>query len=408
MKRTRPIKMTWMAASLAMCGVWTQHADAQSSVALYGTVDAGVVYSTNQQITGAGGSLSSGHAVQMSGGNLVPSRWGLTGTEDLGGPWKATFDLENQFLTGTGAMLQNGALFNRQAWVGLRDDRIGTLGLGRQYDSYSDVLGVYASSNNWATLYGAHFGDVDNLNEAFNMNNAVKFTSVDFNGFTFGGTFSLGGQAGNFASRRGYAVAAAYTHGPVSLSAGYMTLNDPFNAALGGADDYIGDFSCTNAVASYCQLQNAHTIKAFGAGGSLVLGDATVALVYTHTELEGSQYFASASLPTGRDVSFDIAEVNLTYGLTPAWNLGAAYIFNNAKPSGMASTHFQQINLGTNYLLSKRTALYALAIAQQSGGVGLGTDASGGAAANYAQIPNLVNSNSDRQLAVIAGIRVNF
>ncbi|WP_051995129.1 porin [Burkholderia sp. lig30] len=408
MKNTQAIKSTWMATALALCGAWTNHADAQSSLTFYGTVDAGVVYSTNQQVTQADGSITSGHAVQMSGGNLVPSRWGLTGTEDLGGPLKATFSLENQFLTGTGSMLQSGALFSRQAWVGLRDERIGTLGLGRQYDSYSDFLGVYASSNNWATLYGSHFGDVDNLNEAFNMNNAVKFTSVDFNGFTFGGTFSLGGQAGNFSARRGYAVAGGYARGPVSISVGYMTLNDPFNAALGGADGYIGDFSCANAVASYCQLQNARTIKAYGAGGSIVLGDATVAAVYTHTRLEGSQYFASAASPGGQDVSFDIAEVNLNYAVTPFWNLGVAYIFNNAKPGGGSSTHFHQVNLGTNYQLSKRTALYAVAIAQQAGGTGLGTNASGSASANYAQIPNLVNSNSDRQLAVLAGVRVNF
>ncbi|MFL6668612.1 MAG: porin, partial [Burkholderia ambifaria] len=38
---------------------------------------------------------------------------------------------------------------------------------------------------------------------------------------------------------------------------------------------------------------------------------------------------------------------------------------------------------------------------------GLGTDANGNAA-NYAQIPVLANSNSSRQLAVMAGIRVNF
>ncbi|OLL30625.1 porin [Burkholderia sp. SRS-W-2-2016] len=384
------------------------HAYAQSSVTLFGTVDAGVVYSTNQQITHADGSVSGGHAVQMSGGNLVPSRWGLTGTEELGGPLKATFFLENQFLTGTGALLQNGTLFNRQAWVGLRDERIGTLGFGRQYDSYSDFLGAYVSSTNWATLYGSHFGDVDNLNEAFNMNNALKFTSVNFNGFTFGGTFSLGGQAGNFAARRGYSVAAGYAHGPVSVSAGYMALNDPFNAALGGAQGYIGDMACVNAAANYCQLQNARSIKAFGAGGSVAFGDATVALVYTHTKLEGSQYFASAAEPGGRDVSFDIAELNATYALTPAWNLGLAYIFNNAKPSGAGSTHFHQLNLGTNYALSKRTALYAVAIAQKATGEGLGIDPSTGGSANYAQIPNLVNSNSDRQLAVMAGVRVNF
>lgn len=383
-------------------------AHAQSSVTLYGTVDAGVIYSTSQQATGANGSVSSGHAVQMSGGNLVPSRWGLMGSEDLGGGVKASFDLENQFLTGTGAMLQSGSLFNRQAWVGLEDARFGTLTAGRQYDSYSDFLGVYASSNNWATLYGSHFGDVDNLNEAFNFNNALKFTSENFGGFTFGGTFSFGGQAGDFATKRGYALAAAYNHGPFSLSAGYLSLNQPLDAALGGASDYIGDFSCANADAQYCQLQNASSLKAWGLGGSVAIDKATVAVVYTHTRLENSQYFASGANPDGADVSFDIAELNVVYNLTNEWTLGAAYIFNDAKVSGASSTRFHQINLGTNYALSKRTALYLLAFAQKSSGMGLGIDPATGASVNYAQIPNLANSNSDRQLAVLAGVRVNF
>ena len=381
---------------------------AQSSVTLYGTVDAGLIYSTNQQVTSASGSVTGGHAIQMSGGNLVPSRWGLTGVEDLGGGIKATFGLENQFLTGTGAMLQSGSLFNRQAWVGLSDEHFGTLTAGRQYDSYSDFLGVYASSNSWATMYGAHFGDVDNLNEAFNFNNALKFTSASFGGFTFGGTFSFGGQAGDFAAKRGYALAAAYNRGPVSVSAGYLSLNQPLDAALGGETGYIGDFACTNAAAPYCQLQNAASLKAWGAGGSLAIDKLTLALVYTHTRLEDSQYFADVANPVGADVSFDVAELNAVYNLTPEWILGAAYIFNNVKVSGGGSTRFHQINLGTNYALSKRTALYMVVIAQKSSGVGLGVDPASGANTNYAQIPNLVNSNSDRQLAVLAGVRVNF
>lgn len=404
---TIQFKLTGSALVVLSIGISTG-AYAQSSVTLYGTVDAGLIYSTNQQVTRADGTTGSGHAVQFSGGNLVPSRWGLMGTEDLGGGVKASFDLENQFLTGTGAMLQSGSLFNRQAWVGLGDARFGTLTAGRQYDSYSDFLGVYASSNNWATLYGSHFGDVDNLNEAFNFNNALKFTSVDFGGFTFGGTFSFGGQAGDFAAKRGYALAAAYNHGPVSLSAGYLSLNQPLDAALGGASGYIGDFSCANADANYCQLQNAASLKAWGVGGSLVIDKATVALVYTHTRLDNSQYFANGANPAGADVSFDIAELNGVYNLTPEWTLGAAYIFNDAKVSGGSSTRIHQINLGTNYALSKRTALYMVAIAQKSSGAGLGVDPATGASVNYAQIPNLVNSASDRQLAVMGGVRVNF
>lgn len=103
---------------------------------------------------------------------------------------------EQQFLSASGQALQGGAAFSRQAWVGLRHDRYGTLGVGRQYDSYTDTLGAYVSSNSWATPYGSHLGDVDNLNAAFNFNNAIRFTSADFHGLTFGGTFGFGGQAG--------------------------------------------------------------------------------------------------------------------------------------------------------------------------------------------------------------------
>lgn len=385
-----------------------QSALAQSSVSLYGSVDAGLIYSTNQQITAANGSVSGGHAVQFGNGNQMPSRWGLTGTEDLGGGLKSVFTLENQFLSGNGAMLQSGSLFDRQAWVGLRDDRYGTLGFGRQYDSYSDFLGAYASSNSWSTMYGSHLGDVDNLNEAFNMNNAVKFTSADFSGFTFGGTFSLGGQAGDFAARRGYALAMAYAHGPVSVSAGYMQLNDPLNAALGGQSDYIGDFACSNAAAEYCELQDAALMRAAGVGGSVALGKATVALVYTHTQLQDSAYFASPERPNGANATFDIAELNTTYTVTPEWTLGLAYIFNRVSVSDEGLTWFHQLNLSASYALSKRTSLYTVAIAQQASGHGLGIDPVSGASVNYAQIPNLVNSNSNRQLAVMGGIRMMF
>jgi predicted porin len=203
-------------------------------------------------------------------------------------------------------------------------------------------------------------------------------------------------------------MAAAYNHAPFSFAIGYMALNQPLDAALGGASGYIGDFACSNPGAQYCQLQNASSIKAAGAGGSVVIGDATLALTYTHTRLADSQYFASAAAPNGLGVTFDIAELNAVYQATPALTLGAAYIYNHLKPSGEASTQFHQINLGGTYSLSKRTALYAVAIAQKASGAGIGIDVASGAGANYAQIPNLTNSNSDKQLAVIAGIRTNF
>ncbi|MEX3922451.1 porin [Paraburkholderia sp. BR10936] len=395
------------ALALASCALATS-ALAQSSVTLYGTVDAGLIYSTNQQTTHADGSTS-GHANwQLGGGNLVPSRWGLTGSEDIGGGTSVNFTLENSFFSQNGALLQGGTLFNRNAWVGVANSHYGTLTLGRQYDPFSDDLGAYVSSNNWATLYGSHFGDVDNLNEAFNFNNSIKYVSPSFGGLTIGGQFSFGGVAGNFSQNRGWSVAANYANGPLSLSAGYLELRNPLQAALGGESGYIGDFSCSNPNASYCELQNAQRVSIFGAGGSYAFDKVSVALSYTHTLLSQSQYFADAARPQGADISFDIAELNTSWQYSPALQFGFAYIFNDAHPDGGSSTRLHQINLGAVYSLSKRTAVYAVAIGQKSSGAGLGIDAASGATQNLAQIPNLVNSNSDKQLAVIAGIRHNF
>ena len=397
------------ALALVSCGL-AIGAHAQSSVTLYGTVDAGLIYSTNQQVTRPDGSTS-GHAnYQLGGGNLVPSRWGLTGSEDIGGGTTVNFALENSFFTQNGALLQGGTLFNRNAWVGLSNGRYGTLTLGRQYDPFSDDLGAYVSSNSWATLYGSHFGDVDNLNEAFNFNNSLKYLSPSFGGFTIGGLFSLGGVAGDFSRNRGWSVAANYAHGPLSLSAGYLTLRDPLQAALGGESGYIGDFSCANPGAAFCELQNASRVSIYGAGGSYAFDRVTVALSYTHTRLSQSLYFASPAAPQGSDISFDIAELNTSWTLSPEWQVGFAYIFNDARPDGGSSTRLHQVNLGTTYSLSKRTALYAVAIGQKSSGAGLGIDPAdpSGATRNLAQIPNLVNSDTDRQLAVMVGIRHNF
>ncbi|MBU9263222.1 porin [Burkholderia multivorans] len=401
------MKIGRFAAAVAALGCAHAYAQTSGSVTLYGTVDTGILYSTNQQFTRADGSTGGGHAWQMGGGNLVPSRFGFQGAEPLGGGLDAVFTLEQQFLSANGQALQGGTAFSRQAWVGLRQDGIGTLGLGRQYDSYTDMLGAYVSSNNWATPYGSHLGDVDNLNAAFNFNNAVKFTSADFHGLTFGGTFSFGGQAGDFAAKRGYSLAATYSRAPVALSVGYLNLRQPLDAALGGANGYIGDFACSNPGAMFCLLQDARSMRAFGAGGSLTLGAATIALTYTHTRLDDSRYLTTAAQPRPQAFTFDIGELNVTYLFTPALQGGIAYIFNAAHTDTRGTTRFHQLNVGANYSLSKRTALYAVAIGQLASGTGLGTDANG-QPANNAQIPVLANSNSNRQLAVMGGIRVNF
>ncbi|UVE68963.1 porin [Burkholderia pyrrocinia] len=401
---TTPRRIAAAVAALAV----TQGAHALSSVTLYGDVDTGITYTNNVQTTGADGAVRGGHAWQMTGGASAPSRIGLTGSEDIGGGTAVTFKLENSFWMNSGSLLQTDTLFNQNAWVGLSNDRYGTLTVGRQFDSYTTTLAPYASSVPWATLFGAHIGDVDNLNAALNLNSAVQYASPVMAGFSFSGTFSFGGVAGDFSRQRGWALAASYNNGPFSFGIGALDLNHPLDAALGGARGYIGDFACSNPAAMYCKLQDARALKAIGVGGSYAIGPATVGVVYTHTTLDDSRYFADAAHSHGADARFDIVEVSTTFSVTPAFMLGAAYIYNSMKTDANGSPKFHQVNLGMTYNLSKRTSLYTVGIFQKAAGHGIGIDPATGGAANYAQIPNLPNATGSRQLSVTVGVKHNF
>src|SRR5665647_3781484 len=86
-------------------------AQAQSSVQVYGLIDAGVEHVTN--VDAAGHSLT--RMPNLSGGTF-PSRLGFRGTEDIGGGLKAVFTLENGFGPDSGTLNQGNRLFGRQAW----------------------------------------------------------------------------------------------------------------------------------------------------------------------------------------------------------------------------------------------------------------------------------------------------
>ena len=119
---------------LSLAGI----AAAQSSVTLYGIVDAGVTYRSNERVGSAGaytGHSSVGHDRQP-----VRQPLGIKGSEDLGGGMRALFVLENGFDITNGTSGQGGRQFGRQAFVGLGSDRYGTVTLGRQYTSLDDFV----------------------------------------------------------------------------------------------------------------------------------------------------------------------------------------------------------------------------------------------------------------------------
>jgi predicted porin len=102
---------------------------AQSSVQLYGIMDAGLQVSD----TGAPGL---GRKYELGTGNQAGTRLGFRGTEDMGGGLKAVFNLEMGIFNDTGALVTFGEpgdiVFGRRSVVGLQS-RFGDLMLGRDY-----------------------------------------------------------------------------------------------------------------------------------------------------------------------------------------------------------------------------------------------------------------------------------
>lgn len=107
---------------------------AQSSVTIYGIIDAAV----DNVHKGAGknfvGGASAGSTVtRVSPSISAQSALGFKGTEDIGGGYKASFILEGQFSADTGSQNgQDSRMWGRQAYVGLTTPG-GEIRLGRQY-----------------------------------------------------------------------------------------------------------------------------------------------------------------------------------------------------------------------------------------------------------------------------------
>ncbi|CAH2810263.1 MAG: Outer membrane porin [uncultured Caballeronia sp.] len=380
--------------ALAALGTFAGAAQAQSSVTLYGIVDAGFAYVNN---------IGGNKLYETSAGNLQGDRWGLRGTENLGGGLKALFVLENGFNAFSGKLGQGGDEFGRQAYVGL-SSQFGTVTLGRQYDSVVDYTGAFEAGSQWASFYAAHPGDLDNLNNSNRTNNSIKYASNNYSGITFGGLYSLGGVAGQFNRNQIFSGGVGYAQGPLSLGAAYLNVKNPNFSFFG--NNSTSSTTATNMGGSqvYSGFASAKTQQVISAGGAYTFGPATVGATYSNTQFKDLGQTGVTGQPagsaTGGNAKFHNAELNFKYQLTPALLLGAAYDYTKAY--SIANEKIHQGVLGADYFLSKRTDLYAEAIYQHASG----TNSVGGAAT--AQINTLSASSTSNQAAAVVGIRHKF
>jgi predicted porin len=385
----------------AACMTLSGLSHAQSSVTLYGVIDEGLTFNTN---------MNGKRSYAMQSGVLSGSRWGLKGVEDLGGGLKAIFTLENGFDPSNGKLGQGGLEFGRQAFVGV-SSAFGTITLGRQYDLNVDFVGPLEVGAQWAGNIGAHPADLDNLNNAYRTNNAVKFKSVSYGGFSFGAMYSLGGVAGDTTRNQIWSLGAGYASGPLTLGVGYINARNPNVSFFGNSTS--GTPSATTANSAYPVFSgylSAHTYQVISAGAAYNIGAATVGATYSNIAFKGLGNTSSGPNPSGYsgNATFNSAELSLKYQVTPALLIGAAYSYTDGGSVTSASGRnegatYHQGDIGFDYFLSKRTDISLLGIYQKASG----TDSRNRAA--VASINNQSSpSSNDHQALVRIGLRHKF
>ena len=195
--------------ALAALSAFATTAQAQSSVSIYGNLDATEAY----QSAGVGKSYALTAAANST------SLWGLTGSEDLGSGMKMGFDLKSEINLATGATgsgtnvppttsflvtalgtvnttaptnVGTSNLFNRGANIFISSASLGELKLGRMDDIEWATAGAYSTSG--SNSFGSNQGHAQIGNMA-NTGMGVCRTGSTF--FTGNGICSTMGQTAN-------------------------------------------------------------------------------------------------------------------------------------------------------------------------------------------------------------------
>ena len=291
---------------------------AQSSVQLYGIVDAFV--GTTQDTIKTPGSKS--QTVVESGG-LKSSRWGMKGSEDLGGGLKAGFKLEQRFKSDTGAL--DGVNFKGESSINLSGN-FGTVALGRMGTPYDDLRG---KTNAIADTNLSPVGDtIKNAKADYTdkTDNTVAYVSPTFNGFSAAVAVSFNEDKTNTLDATSHtSLKLQYANGPLLVGYGYQKEEAKDK---GGADDK-----------TYNLLAGSYDFGVAKLVGGFQTAEYTVANAQAGDQ---DSYYFGVQAPVASNINVYFGYVNSTYDAVAA--------NGDVKATGYT--------LAANYVLSKRTDAY--------------------------------------------------
>ncbi|MGF6963940.1 putative porin [Paraburkholderia sp. WC7.3g] len=323
--------------------LFTMPAFCQSSVIFYGIVDTGIEYISHANASGD--KLFRMPAITGS----LPSRWGLRGSEDLGGGYKAVFTLEGGFNLRGGDLGQGGRLFGRQSWVGVSGP-FGTVSFGRQYTiTYlalldNDVLGP--------AIYS--LGSLDAYVPNARSDNSIAYKGT-FAGFTLGATYSFGRDSAGTGNSPGQGTCAGSIASDFNQCRGWSAMVKYDAPMFGVVASYEEQRGGTNAAFSFFDGVAPVAIASSGDKDTRIQANAYVR--FSGVKIVGgwlgrSVEPASASTASVRS---NIYYAGASYLVTPFLNVdGEAYRIINREHDTRATLSTVRVM----YFLSKRSAVY--------------------------------------------------
>lgn len=330
-------KRLFAVAALSMASA---AAMAQSSVSLYGIVDAAVRMESNHG-PGANSSLKT-----LAPGGMSQSRLGINVSEDLGGGWRALANIEHRLFSDNGNVAAGD--FWRQAWVGAITP-FGRVTLGRQYNVMFDLTtstyGAYAYSP-----YVEQFKPELAMNLGNRQSNMVKY-ALTAGGFTAEAQVSAGEGAATGDKTVGFM--GRYQVGGVALGVGYLNAKDVAGKQA-KARSLGGSYSAGPLRVNLSYAKNDFDM---GFNTTLAVGYATAAVSAT---TRASDVISQAGYAAVRERK--LLSGGLTYYVTPQFNLGFQYYAfdqTNYAPFPAIESEATMWSVVGDYALSKRTDVYA-------------------------------------------------
>jgi len=379
--------------AVAAIGAFASAAQAQSSVTVYGIMDVGFqgVTARNPLSTANGADTKANYTKFSGEGAETTSRLGFRGTEDLGGGTSAFFTAEFALVPTDNRLSgeANNGLTNRQTFVGLKKNGIGQGAIGTQYTPIHTAVGRTdpGQQNNMAgnVIYATNTSQGQGettTSYTVRLNNSLTLQTERLAGFQLNAIYNNNNGSANNTTT---AIPAAGTLGTTASAAGTGIGNQ---VAYGLGLNYV--WTKLNVDAAYQTLKSTNvnggnvtavsvpanaSANAPGAasifGASIGQNQTYVGATYDFGILKAyAQYVNNKAISNANsNVTLTRAaqQIGVRSFVTPAIEVWASGGNGSVKSGTFQSAtatpitqNFTGYQLGTNYLLSKRTNLYAI------------------------------------------------